>query len=121
MVAAHSCIADSFSGWWQYCSLAGALITGLLFLQAKEMRVDIRHARNAQAEATVTRQVYLAKLMMRGRNAVSAALILMIGVHAVLTYSPIERYLPAYILRGLDWFYGVYWFYGANMPTPMVP
>ncbi len=61
------------------------------------------------------------KFMMRVRNVFTVALIAMIGVHAVLTYSPIERYLPAYILRGLDWFYGAYWFYGAQMPAPMVP
>jgi hypothetical protein len=59
--------------------------------------------------------------MMRVRNLATLALILMIGVHALLTYSPIERHLPAYILRGLDWFYGAYWFYGTNMPDPMVP
>ncbi len=98
-----------FSGkWWQYCSLAGALITGLLFLQAKEMRVDIDHAHDAQAQATVARQVNRVKLMMRVRNVVSMALILMVGVHALLTFSPIAAYLPAYILRGLGWFYGSY-------------
>jgi hypothetical protein len=98
-----------FSGkWWQYCSLAGALITGLLFLQAKEMRVDIDYAHNAQAQTTVARQVNRVKLMMRVRNVLSMALILMIVVHALLSFSPIGPYLPAYILRGLGWFYGAY-------------
>jgi hypothetical protein len=92
-----------FSGkWWQYCSLAGALITGWLFLQAKEMRVDLDHAKS------VVRQVDRVKLMMRVRNVLSVALILMVGVHALLMFSPIGPYLPAYMLRGLGWFYGMY-------------
>ncbi len=78
----------------------GALITGWLFLEAKEVRVDIDHAKD------VVRQVDRVKLMMRVRNVLSVALIGMIGVHALLTFSPIGLYLPAYILRGLGWFYG---------------
>jgi hypothetical protein len=98
-----------FSGrWWQYCSLAGALITGWLFLEAKEIRVDMRHANEPQRQAAVTRQVDRVKFAMRVRNVLSIALILMIGVHALLAYSPVAPYLPAYVLRGLGWFYGSY-------------
>jgi hypothetical protein len=106
-----------FSGkWWQYCSIVAALITGWLFLQAREMRVDIDHADDAEAKATLSRHVDRAKLIMRVRNVLSMALILMVGVHALLTFSPIGPYLPAYILRGLGWFYGSY------MPSiPSVP
>jgi hypothetical protein len=46
--------------------------------------------------------------MMSVRNVASAAVIGMILVHALLDYSPIARYLPAYMLRGLAWFYGAY-------------
>jgi hypothetical protein len=100
-----------FSGkWWQYCSLFGALITGWLFLQAKEMRVDLDHAKE------VVRQVDRVKLMMRVRNVLSVALVLMIGVHALLSFSPVALYLPASILRGLGWFYGAY-----MPPVPTVP
>jgi hypothetical protein len=102
--------------WWQYCSLAGALITGWLFLEAKDIRVDIDHADEPKRQAAVTRQVDRVKLMMRVRNVLSVALILMVGVHALLAYSPVAPYLPAYILRGLGWFYGSY------MPAiPTVP
>jgi hypothetical protein len=38
----------------------------------------------------------------------------MIGV--LLAYSPIAKYLPAYILRGLGWFYGAY-----MPPIPAAP
>jgi hypothetical protein len=48
------------------------------------------------------------KLMMLVRNVLSAALIAMVGVRALLAYSPVVRYLPAYILRALGWFYGSY-------------
>jgi hypothetical protein len=53
--------------------------------------------------------------MMRMRNVLSMALVLMIGVHSLLAFSPVALYLPAYILRGLGWFYGAY------MPSPTVP
>jgi hypothetical protein len=106
-----------FNGkWWQYCSLASALITGWVYFEAKDIQVDDAHVREARTRAGVTRQVHRVKLMMRVRNVVSTALILMIAVHALLTFSPIAQYLPAYILRGLGWFYGAY------MPSiPTVP
>jgi hypothetical protein len=54
--------------------------------------------------------------MIQVRNVLSMALILMAGVHALLTFSPIALCLPAYILRGLGWFYGAY-----MPPIPAVP
>jgi hypothetical protein len=57
-----------FSGkWWQYCCLAGALITGWVFVQAKEVRVDIDHSKD------VVQQVDRIKLMTRVRNVLSMA------------------------------------------------
>jgi hypothetical protein len=107
---------DFSTKWWQYCSLASALITGWVFFQAKDIRVDNAHLREAQTRAVLTRQVYRVKRMMRVRNALSTALIAIIGVHALLAYSSAALYLPAYVLRGLGWFYG------PDMPPiPTIP
>jgi hypothetical protein len=35
-------------------------------------------------------------------------LLAMVGVHALLTFSPISLYLPASVLHWLAWFYGSY-------------
>ncbi len=105
---------DFIGRWWQYCSLASAAITGWLFFETREIRVDMDHADEPQRQAAVRWQVDRVKLMMRVRNVLSAALIAMVGVHALLAYSPVALYLPAYVLRGLGWFYGSYM---PQMPT----
>ena len=69
--------------------------------RAKDLRIDIEHAHDAPSQATVAKQVDCTKFMMRVRNVASAAMIGMIGVHALLAYSPIAKYLPATIVRGL--------------------
>jgi hypothetical protein len=106
-----------FSGkWWQYCSLAIALITGWVFFEAKDIEIDDARVREAHTRVVLTRQVHRLKFTMRVRNVLSTALIAMIGVHALLSYSPIALHLPAYVLRGLGWFYGRY-----MPPIPTVP
>jgi hypothetical protein len=98
---------------WQIFNLLGAVITIYLFFAAGDVRVDHDYARDKQSQASLTRKVQWLKILMRTRNVSSAILVLILGIHVLLLFSPLATYLPTFILSGLRWFYGEYM---PNMP-----
>jgi hypothetical protein len=93
---------------WQLFSLLSALITIYLFISAGEIRIDNFHALDAQSHESVKQRVNRLRLWVRARNVSSAILILILGTHVLLLFSPVANHLPTFILDSLRWAYGEY-------------
>jgi hypothetical protein len=93
---------------WQLLNLLSAIITIYLFFAAGDVRVDERHALDANSKSAITWKVEWLKLLMRLRNVGSSVLIIILGVHVLLLFSPAMNYLPTYIISILSNIYGEY-------------
>jgi hypothetical protein len=91
---------------WQACSLLSATITAYLYFAAGDIRVNHAYAADPKARDKVAHSVGRLRILMRLRNVFSIALIVVVGIHVLLAFSPIIPWIPRYILQGLIRFYG---------------
>jgi hypothetical protein len=96
---------------WQLFNLLSAVITVYLFFAAGRMRIDEEHALDVSSKLSITSKVEWLKFLMRLRNVGSILLTIILGVHALLLFSPVMDYLPSYAVSVLSNIYGEY------MPT----
>lgn len=92
---------------WQWFAIVSAAITLYILAHISEFRIRLRHAGTSPSLGpAIAQQAIVFERAMRLRTISTWFFILIAFLHAMLALSPLQRYLPDYMLHLLRAFYG---------------
>ncbi|HUI97545.1 MAG TPA: hypothetical protein VLX44_17450 [Xanthobacteraceae bacterium] len=93
---------------WQFLNITSAAITIYLLFKVGDALITGRHQTSRFSKQSLRRTIDIFEMLTRLRNVISAALIVIVMFHAVISFSDLGRMLPRPLLEAAGALYGKY-------------